>query len=251
VIRINRWGVKITLPPVWSGAGSSLFFLVRENYEPETKILHRLLRVGDVFVDGGANCGIFMVAAAGLIGPRGSVYAFEPGRQSFEALQRNVALNGFTHVHLYQCGLGDRDGTARFYHNYGNARNFSLANTDSDTTEYEEIKLMALDSLTKKEGLRALDWIKLDVEGAEELVIRGSVQSLLKFKPRIIFEINPKMTSGLGLSPLGAWDRLRSLGYEFYKLTEKGDTVAITLPEKDKHANLIAIHPKNPLLLTG
>ena len=86
-------------------------------YEPPfTRVFQQQLRPGAVVVDAGANWGYFTLIAAAAAGPSGRVIALEPDPRQFPFLERNVGLNGFTHVEalpsawMYCCGVPDRAG---------------------------------------------------------------------------------------------------------------------------------------------
>jgi len=61
------------------------------------------------------------------------------------------------------------------------------------------------------------DFIKIDVEGAEELVLLGAAR-VVESRPRILFEVNREAAVRLGLAPEGAWELLRQLGYRFFRV---------------------------------
>jgi len=79
----------------------------------------------------------------------------------------------------------------------------------------EEITTETLDDILERASIDHVDVIKVDVQGAEELVLRGAYKVLTSMHPTIIFEIFPEGTVPLGLAPHGAWEFLASLGYEF------------------------------------
>ena len=122
----RRWNYRLYLPAKWRGGGSTSPYLFREHYEPELMLLERFLKPGMVFVDGGANTGVFTFTAARLVGPTGRVLAFEPGAACFAALEASRALNQFEQVRLWKAALSDRSGTARLYHCWGQENAFSL-----------------------------------------------------------------------------------------------------------------------------
>ena len=105
--------------------------------------------------------------------------------------------------------------------------------------EGEAVQIETLDNLFEENGVDRVDAIKIDVEGAEELVLRGAIRSLTTYTPIIIFEYNPGCASRLGLSPHGARDFLESLGYEFVVL---GDCANCEHPaQRPTYFNIIAI----------
>src|SRR4030095_11405574 len=86
-------------------------FICCEDYElTEREFLKRLLRPGDVFVDIGANIGLFTILAGRYVGAEGAVYAFEPCAKTYERLLANVELNRLTNVSCYQAALSNHTG---------------------------------------------------------------------------------------------------------------------------------------------
>src|SRR5262245_48926459 len=83
------------------------------NFEAETRsFLEAFLRPGDIFVDVGANIGLFTVLGARLVGKTGEVHSFEPYPPTFARLQENVALNGLGNVRCNRMGLSNTKGEA-------------------------------------------------------------------------------------------------------------------------------------------
>lgn len=93
---------------------------------------------------------------------------------------------------------------------------------------------------------------KIDVEGAEELVLRGAAP-LLVCRPGILFEVNPRAAKSLGLDPHGAWELLAGQGYVFYSMPKRGRLVeceappdggnVLALPQKYAEPESIAFGP--------
>ncbi|MBI5675207.1 MAG: FkbM family methyltransferase [Nitrospirae bacterium] len=194
--------------------GSSSAFIFRDCVEPELKFLDRLLSPGDVFIDCGANIGVFTIKAATLVGQNGLVIAIEPGLESISRLQKNIALNGFSNVRVIEKVLSDEEGIFRLYHTGGGPVAYSLVGNEG--AEFEDVQAIPLDKLIKELRLDRFDCLKIDVEGAEPLVISGAVNSISRYRPKIIFEINSAGTRRSGRKPTAAWDILREIGYDFY-----------------------------------
>jgi len=218
-IRLRRWNLRMFVPTRWRLTGD--FLALREHYEPELAYLEEVLSPGKVFFDVGANIGIYTLVASRIVGETGRVVAFEPSIQSFPGLQRNVALNGLTNVIAFRTALGEKAGRARLYHAPDPVGN-SVCGDSAWGAETEEITLETLDRVTEQASIRHVDVIKIDAEGADELVLRGGKKVLTAMRPVVIFEVNPEACARFGLSPYGARELLENLGYEFRVLHNNG-----------------------------
>lgn len=241
-VRIPRWNAVLTLPAEWSGAGATLFYVVREYYEPELTFLDRFLRPGETFVDAGANCGVYTMFAASIAGEQGLVLAFEPGREIYAALERSVSKSGHRQIRLFQAGLSNVSGTARLYSHPHGASSFSLGNEGGAGSSCA-IEVKKLDDVLEAEGVKTVDCVKMDVEGAEELILQGATKLFARCKPRVIFEINPGALAALNLKADGAWRFLEARGYRFYTIDEEG--VIAELKDPPQGGNVIAL-PAEP-----
>ena len=157
------------------------------------RIIKDLLKPGDVFFDIGACVGTFSLIAANIVKASGRVYAFEPVSRHFERLERNIALNGFENISLFKLALSDKNGSGKIFipktFNTGMA---SLNVNDMQVADYEveAVELKKLDDFVKEQNVKRIDVIKVDVEGHELAVIKGAIESMFRFKPPIIMEVN-------------------------------------------------------------
>ncbi len=235
--KFRRWNFRLYLPPKWRGGGCTSPYVFREDYEPEVKLLERFLQPGMTFIDGGANTGVFTFTAASLVGPGGRVVAFEPGTACFTALTRSVELNNAHHVTLRQQAISNQCGTARFYHHDNQENSFSLGGAGD--VGYEEINTTTLDLVADELNLNRIDFIKLDVEGAEELVFRGGREILAKHRPLVLFEVNPEAAARLNLDAGGACRVLDELDYRFFHLNAGGELQPVET--STEFGNLLAV----------
>jgi FkbM family methyltransferase len=226
------------LPADWRGAGK-LIFAFRECYEPELKCLERVLSPGKTFIDAGANYGIYTLVASKLVGETGRVIAFEPSVQSYPVLRKNIALNGLTNVVPVPVALSQKTGRTTLHRGPNPSLN-SLAKDPSWEEDSEEVVTESLDNLLNRGVFNHVDVIKMDVQGAEELVLRGASTVVSSMRPVIIFEIGADGTDLLGLSPKGAWDLLNRLGYEFFVAGQGGSLGQVKLPPTAR--NVVAIY---------
>ena len=237
-ITLPRWDLRMYLPAEWRGI-AKLMFAFGEMYEPELLYLDRLLSPGMTFVDVGACYGVYTLVAAKLVGAIGRVIAFEPATRSYAVLQENIKLNGLANVRPYRVALSDRIGAASLHHHPDSSRN-SLGMRHGILSAPEEVETNTLDSIFGSDLPGRVDVMKLDVEGAEQLVFQGAREILLTALPAIIFEVQPAAATALGLSPRGAWDFLERMGYGFFRVLDGNAFVPLRVPPE--FGNVVALH---------
>jgi FkbM family methyltransferase len=174
--------------------GRSIF--VSGTYEPNTlTILTKILKNGDSFIDVGANSGIFSIVAAKLVGDNGRVYSFEPSSREYLKLQENVLINALEKIIISEkLGVSSRNekavlNIATDCHNGQNTicNEFAYENVESGRTE--TIDCVSLDEYVKANNINNIKLIKVDVEGAEILVLNGANNLISSQRPIIIFEV--------------------------------------------------------------
>jgi FkbM family methyltransferase len=146
-----------------------------------------------VIVDGGANIGFFTVPVAHRTQGRGTrIISFEPQRQLFQALGGSLAINGYQHVYLHNCGLGAEPGIAQLPAvDYSVAQDFGTVSLSDKTTMEEDgwmnnrvVDITSIDAMT----LPRLDFFKLDVEGYEIPALTGALATIQQHRPWIWVE---------------------------------------------------------------
>lgn len=152
-----------------------------------TSIVRRYLKPGDAFVDVGANIGYYSIIAGQMVGPAGRVLAFEPSPRIRARLERNIALNGFTHVSVRAEAVGRVDGEVRLIEPNGQD-NDGLAFVDADAKGGLAVRSIRLDDLfPETEAPPSL--LKVDVEGGEPDVFAGAQRLFARDDaPSIVFE---------------------------------------------------------------
>jgi len=146
-------------------------------YEEGTlDVLKQFLHEGDVFIDAGANIGVMSLTASLLVGSKGSVFAFEPAKETFEILKKNIGLNARMNIRAFRVALGANIGEAMMY-----KPNRSQASMIKQSPEYKEdhvATVQTLDQCIAKEGLSKVRMVKIDVEGWELEVMQGAKKLL-------------------------------------------------------------------------
>jgi len=169
------------------GFGGRGIYIFGDSLEPELSALGRFLRPGFVFVDIGANVGVYTVKAAKEVGEGGLVVAVEPFIESARQLFGNVQANHFRNVRVRNLCIGQSTGSTQLYMNKGKPNSFSLM-ADGDV-ESISVLSASLDDLCRWERLERLDYLKIDAEGAEAMILEGGKASIQCFRPIIQVEI--------------------------------------------------------------
>ena len=181
-------GSKMYLDVQRRGVSRALaFFGTRE--ELQTKVLKWELKNGMVMLDLGANIGYYTLMAASIVGARGKVYAVEPFPENLELLARNVEANGLGGtVELHQLAISDESGTAELF--MGKASNLhSLLRLEPGQASIM-VPTMTLDQFLA--GKAPIEFLRMDIEGAECLVFDGMEGTLGQERPpKMLFEIHP------------------------------------------------------------
>jgi FkbM family methyltransferase len=168
----------------------------------EAKVLaaiNALLQTGSTFIDAGANIGFFTVFAAGVVGPSGRVVAVEMMPDTAERLRRHLRLNGLKNVTVQQYAVSDRSGID-ISANVPEAK-FGRASIVSEPTG-EAFRSVTVQTRTIDELLVQvpghIDLIKMDLESAETLALRGA-REVLSRTDAVIFEQLPGETGAAAL----------------------------------------------------
>ncbi len=195
-----------------------------------TKKICLELLTADVFIDVGAYLGYYSILAASL-SPKLEVYAFEPQKEAYKKLKRNLLLNNST-INAYNYALGSKNETKDFYIDIFPERSSLIKAKQKD--EAYEIEINKADDLFDFKNKNIV--IKIDTEGYEFEVLKGMEKLLTQNNCTVFFEYNPltyKTLYGEGFSEILSIF-FNDIHYKFYKISEKSKTLAYTF----KHINL-------------
>ncbi len=182
------------------------------------RLSRELMLPGDKVLDVGANIGLWAMGAARAVGASGAVHAVEPIPENHARLVSNLALNGLTHVRTAQVAFSNRSGSVTMYRpSYGNSGHPSLGRRDGVDLPVA-IEAITLDDYCEREGLAHIDFVKIDVEGAELLVLQGATELLASpDAPLILFEVNEDTARKLGVRTKDVKKLLAANGYKLYQ----------------------------------
>ena len=155
--------------------------LITNTFESyETEIVLGMIKKDDVVMDLGANIGYYTLLIAQKIGPQGQIWAFEQEPRNFKLLKKNIAVNGYTNTTLSSYALSDHKGESTLYSNtYNKGDNRIFPSRGFETMP---IKLETLDSVLPTSMHGKVNFIKMDIQGAECLALRGMTSILDKSK---------------------------------------------------------------------
>lgn len=211
----------------------------------ETDYVRKIVQTGWVCVDVGGCFGWYSILLSRAVGPTGQVHAFEPVRPNFECLADNVALNGATNIRLNNVALADQPGRLQlFLPAEGVSASFQPHSSMSKCTVLEA-DVTTLDSYTQQAGFARLDFLKADIEGAELLLLKGGRQTLQRFKPTLLLEIQAHSTRLFGHEPVAVFNFLKDLGYKAKYLKQDGALVPVEMDRLDSlpDYNFLFVHP--------
>jgi FkbM family methyltransferase len=165
-----------------------------------------------VVVDCGANVGLFTIAACG--GGAGTVYAVEPAESTRRALQRNLGVAQLSNVVVLPYALGDKSEVVEFtvMPMGGDLSSFAPASPSEGTLE--QVELRRLDDVVPRECWPQVSVVKIDVEGAEALLLDGATELLSTSHPAVLIEMEDEHLVRQGSSAQSVRARLRALGYK-------------------------------------
>lgn len=169
------------------GYGGRGIYIYKDALEPELLSLQCFLLPGHVFVDIGANVGVFTAKAAKEVGNNGLVIAIEPFVESALRLSRNVQANGYANVRIRNFCIGRSTQHERLHLNHGRPNQFSLI-SDGESRSISVLSV-SLDDLCRWEQLPRLDYLKIDAEGAEGAILSGGQEAIRRYRPIVQIEI--------------------------------------------------------------
>jgi FkbM family methyltransferase len=197
-----------------------------------------MLKPGDLFVDAGCNVGTYALWAADC---GADVVAVEPSPEAFAQLKENIALNEFS-IETHHCALADQPGTLKLSQGKGTTNHLILGAAGLGI----EVQVDTLDNLL---GNRRAAGVKIDVEGAERLVLEGARRALSSRRIEALqIEWNGLSQDVLGESRSPIVEILKGYGYQMCRPDATGLLRSVTAPG-DSTDDLFALVQGHPFLL--
>ena len=187
----------------------------------ELDFVRRSVRPGQHVLDVGAHIGLFAMHMAAIVGSTGSVHAFEPFAENADCLEQSVRENRFhDRVVVERKAAGRGTGTAELMfapHSLNTGGAFlARAGVSLSGHETRAVATVALDDYPLR---RPVSFVKIDVEGAEPLVIEGAQRLLRQDRPVVLSELHPLQLERVSdASPTSFVSQMRDLGYRCHVL---------------------------------
>jgi len=189
------------------------------DYEPlVASRVTALLPEGGVLVDVGASVGFYSVLGGRAVGPHGRVLAFEPGSRNVSLLLLNLHANGLANVAVHELAASDRHGLLWYG---GTGSNGRVRPFDGEASRLAYNELVRADTLDRVlAGEPRVDVVKVDVEGAEGVALRGAAELLRRCRPYVVLEFSPpSLEAASGESGRDLLAYLENLGYQLSVLS--------------------------------
>lgn len=209
-----------------------------------TEIVKREIKTGDVVLDIGANIGYYTLIFAGLVGENGRVFAFEPDPDNFILLNKNVKENKFENVVLINKAVSDNNGKTKLYlseDNKGDHRIYDFGDSRKSIT----VETVCLDEFLKNYKDK-IDFIKMDIQSAEGVALRGMINTIRKNENiKILTEFWPMGLNNFYFDSKKFLGLLEDCGFNLYEILKTGavrttkDGLLKKYPaDRIKHTNL-------------
>lgn len=192
-----------------------------------SSVLPLLVSSGDVAVDVGANVGFHTLTLSELVGSKGKVYAFEPNTENVRLLLLTKAREKLDNVEILPFALSDSIGAATFSTAIGSNGNF-LPNNEATLVHPNCIVVPTVLMDTLFSGSK-INFIKIDIEGAEYKALKGARKTIERFKPTIISEFSMEMLARVSGVQGGDYMKfMLGMGYQAITLGVSGPIAAFT-----------------------
>jgi len=245
-------GLKFQLNP---GNEMSRIIYLTGRYEPnEFWWLKRFLKPGMGVIDVGANVGCYTLYCAALVGRDGRVVAIEPSEREYRRLSNHVSLNNLVNVTALNVAASSTSGKADLkIAEEWNAGHNTLGQYAYDATKHfadETVVLKTIDDMVRETGMSRVDFIKMDIEGAELAALTGACDVLRRFRPTVLIELVDLALRHQGTSSADVFDFFEGLDYRLYRFNPHQGKL-LPAPRRNEYLeNLFAI-PNEHAFSTG
>jgi FkbM family methyltransferase len=214
----------------------------------QMEVFKALINEGDTVLELGAHIGYISLYFSQLVGNSGKLYVFEPGANNLPYVRENISHSNFKNIELVEKAVSDTNGTATFYLENLTGQSNSLVKDYRVTKKIQsktfvdlkknavEVETIRLDDFVRQKNINRINFIKIDIEGAEYMAINGMQNILQEFKPVMMIEVTENHEALFGL--------LKDKGYV---MIDEKDKLVSEL--KSFYGNLFCVHASNQPLI--
>ena len=213
-----------------AGGILNTFLLEQYAYKRGSRVIR--VQPGDIVIDAGSCWGEIALYFADHTGAEGKVFCFEFAQDNLEILQQNISLNQHLadRIKVVSKALWDKSGEILSYGAHGPSTSL-VRDTKRERTL--QVSTLSIDDFVKEEGIARVDFIKMDIEGAELRALQGADETMRAFKPRLAISLYHKKDDFIVIPDY--LDKL-DLGYEFFLdhfTIHSWETVLFASPKAD------------------
>jgi FkbM family methyltransferase len=244
LIQIERDSIKYLL---WANEDVGKRMILQGGYEQsELLAFRKLIRNDDICIDVGGNVGIFSLNFAKCCGEHGHVYVIEPMRKNQLVIELAAEINGLKNMSVFRYALSDRDGEVTLeIPSADGAYAYIKSNHDKSGSEQLSVRCLPLGKFVNEQAIQKIDVLKIDVEGAEKLVLDGGKEIFLdnRRKPRVLMvELVDEFLGRFGATVLGVLAMMSELGYEPYYAQSNGELLPFDTKDINQIFNVFFLH---------
>lgn len=239
---VSRHGLRFRLRP-------SHYFQWHHLFKRDDAVLDELLhraRGQQIFIDVGANIGLYSLAVRRVMRFDARVLAVEPSTETADALREHLAWSGLSGVEVHECALSSTRGSAQLSQQTGDWGKASLAR-ELEGHAQTTVQTRTLDEIVEEAQLPSVDLIKIDVEGHELEVLKGAPETLARFQPSLFIEFSPQWMSEEAVNEMVGYFRLLvAQGYGAFQILPDGlvELDVASVETGPSQANLVLVSPR-------
>jgi len=158
----------------------------------EPKVVNAVVEVvspGMIALDAGAHSGFYTLLLSKLVGPDGLVISFEPLPVNFQILQENILLNNCSNIEAVNQALVERPGELELALPDSNSSLLAGPAVHQSSNGSIFVPAISVDDFVRERKL-PVHFLKIDVEGAEELVLKGARKTIESYHPVLVVELH-------------------------------------------------------------
>jgi FkbM family methyltransferase len=178
------------------------------------KEIIQLTKRNKTFIDIGSNIGTFSISCSKLFN---KILAYEPQEDNYKLLEKNVKINNIDNINYQNYGILDIEGKF-FLDNHDKTPGVHPGTYYIEPKKEGNIETKILSNELLKYGLESVDFIKIDTEGSELLILKSIEDILLKYKPNLCIELNSCSLKNYNIPTEEIKKYILSLGYKLFKI---------------------------------